>query len=50
MSFAGLDAVNAILLIPLNATITCERADVRRVKAYDERFSVTLAPLQTLGF
>ena len=44
------DVGASILLIPLNATITCERTDVRRVKAYDERFSVTLAPLETLGF
>ena len=44
------DVGASVLLIPLNATITCERTDVRRVKAYDERFSVTLAPLQTLGF
>ncbi len=40
----------SILLIPINASVTSERTDVRRVKAYDERFSVTLAPLQTFGF
>jgi hypothetical protein len=44
------DVGASILLIPLNATVTCERTDVRRVKAFDERFSVTLAPLQTFGF
>lgn len=44
------DVGASILLIPVNASVTCERTDVRRVKAYDERFSVTLAPLQTFGF
>jgi hypothetical protein len=44
------DVGASILLIPVNATVTCERADVRRVKAFDERFSVTLAPLETFGF
>jgi hypothetical protein len=40
----------SVLLIPLNATFTNTRTDWRRVKAYDERFSVKLAPLQILGF
>lgn len=40
----------SVLLIPLNATITGDRKEVQRVKAFDERFSVKLAPLQMLGF
>ncbi len=44
------DVGASILLIPVSASITCERTDVQRVKAFDERFSVTLAPLQTFGF
>jgi hypothetical protein len=40
----------SVLLIPVNANVTCERTEVRRVKAYDERFSVRLAPLETFGF
>ena len=44
------DVGASIPLIPVTASVTCERTDVRRVKAFDERFSVTLAPLQTFGF
>jgi hypothetical protein len=40
----------SLLFIPVNATLTNHRTDWQRVKAFDERFSVRLAPLQTLGF
>lgn len=40
----------SVLLIPLNATITSDRTEVQRVRAFDERFSVKMAPLQLLGF
>ncbi len=40
----------SVLLIPLNATFTNTRTEWQRVMAYDERFSVKLAPLQMLGF
>ena len=40
----------SFLFIPVNATLTNHRTDWQRVKAFDERFSVRLAPLQTLGF
>jgi hypothetical protein len=40
----------SFLLIPVNATFTNTRTDWQRVRAYDERFSVKMAPLQLLGF
>ncbi len=40
----------SLFLIPVNATFTSTRADWRRVKAYDERFGVKLAPLKFPGF
>ncbi len=40
----------AVLLIPFQATFSGTRTDWQRVKAYDERFSVKLGPLQFPGF
>jgi len=40
----------SLLFIPFNATVTNTRTDWQRVKAYDERFNVRMAPLQLLGF
>jgi hypothetical protein len=40
----------SVLFIPINATFTNLRTEFRRVKAYDERFTVRLAPMQLLDF
>jgi len=40
----------SLLFIPVQATLSNTRTDWQRVKAFDERFSVKLAPLQVLGF
>jgi hypothetical protein len=40
----------SVLFIPINATFTNVRTEFKRVKAYDERFTVKLAPMQLLDF
>lgn len=40
----------SVLFIPFNAVISNTRTEWQRVQAYDERFSVKMAPLQLLGF
>jgi hypothetical protein len=40
----------SLLFIPFNAVVSNTRTEWQRVKPYDERFSVKLAPLQLLGF
>lgn len=40
----------SLMFIPVDATFTSTRGEWRRVKAFDERFSVKLAPLEMLGF
>lgn len=40
----------SLLFIPVDATVVATRTEWQRVKAFDERFSVNLAPLQLLGF
>ena len=38
----------SILFIPVDATFANTRTEWKRVKAYDERFSVKLGPMQFL--
>lgn len=40
----------SLLFIPFNGTVTSTRTDLKRVKAFDERFSVKLGPLEMLDF
>jgi len=40
----------SFMMIPVKATFTNTRAEWQRVKAFDEGFSVKLAPLQFPGF
>lgn len=40
----------SFMLIPLKGTFTNQRTEWKRVKAFDERFNVKMAPLQMLGF
>jgi hypothetical protein len=40
----------SLLFIPFDGTVTNTRADLKRVKAFDERFSVRLGPLEMLDF
>ncbi len=40
----------SFLFIPVNAMLVNTRTDWQRVKAFDEKFSVKLAPLEVLGF
>jgi len=40
----------SFFFIPFNATVSNTHTEWRRVQAYDERFSVKMAPLQLLGF
>jgi hypothetical protein len=40
----------SLLLIPFEVTFVATRTGFERVKAYDERFGVKLAPLELLGF
>jgi len=40
----------SFMMIPVTATFANTRTEWQRVKAYDERFNVKLAPLQLLGF
>lgn len=48
-SLAG-DFGVSFFFIPFNATVSNTRTEWQRVQAYDERFSVKMAPLQLLGF
>jgi len=40
----------SFMFIPLKGTFTNQRTEWKRVKAFDERFNVKMAPLQMLGF
>ena len=40
----------SVLLVRLGGRIVVVRSDFKRVKPYDERFSVRTGPLRTLGF
>ncbi|HVT71843.1 MAG TPA: hypothetical protein VHD61_01795 [Lacunisphaera sp.] len=44
------DFGGSLLFVPVNGVFRTTRTDWRRVKSYDERLQVKIAPLQLLGF